>query len=47
MTEARTKRKWKLWILGIGLLIAAVPIVLMVILSSGGADEYIRKTIVE
>jgi translocation and assembly module TamB len=47
MTEAGTKRKWKLWILGIGLLIAAVPIVLMVILSSGGADEYIRKTTVE
>jgi translocation and assembly module TamB len=33
--------------LGIGLLIAAVPIILMLILSSARADNYIRKAILE
>jgi hypothetical protein len=33
--------------LGVGLLTVAVPIVAMLVLSSGAADEYIRKTIVE
>ena len=47
MSQAGTNRRWKLWILGIGLLIAAVPIALMVIISSGAADDYIRKTILD
>src|SRR5438874_1198001 len=47
MSQAGTNRRWKLWILGIGLLIAAVPIVLMVIISSGAADDYIRKAILD
>src|SRR5260370_42511888 len=47
MTEPGTTRKWKRWVLGVGLLTVAVPIVAMLVLSSGAADEYIRKTIVE
>ena len=47
MTEPATKRRWKRWVLGVGLLIAAVPIILMLVLSSGAADDYVRKTILE
>jgi translocation and assembly module TamB len=47
MNEPGTKRRWKLWVLGIGLLVAAVPIIVMLILSSAGADKYIRKAILD
>lgn len=47
MRDAATKRKWKLWIPGIVLLIALVPLTLVLILSGGDADDYIRNTIVE
>jgi translocation and assembly module TamB len=47
VTEARTKRRWKLWLLGIGVVILAMPLALMVIFSNGAADNYLRRTIVE
>src|ERR1700720_4864487 len=47
MTETRTRRKWKRWVLCVALLMAAVPVTLMLILSSGVEDSYIRRTIVE
>src|SRR5438309_4368147 len=46
MTATGTKRKWKRWVLGIGLAIVALPLIPMVILSTGAADNYIRRTIV-
>ena len=46
MTGTGTRRKWKRWVLGIGLVIVALPLIPMVILSSGAADNYIRRTIV-
>jgi translocation and assembly module TamB len=47
MSEGRTRRKWKRWVLGLGLLIVAVPLTLMLIVSSGAADNYVRRTIIE
>jgi translocation and assembly module TamB len=47
MTEARTSRKWKRWVLGAALVFAALPLGLTLILSSGAADNYMRRTIVE
>ena len=47
MTEVRTRRKWKRWVLGAALLIAALPLALILMLSSGAADNDIRRTIVE
>src|SRR5579872_846784 len=47
MTEAQTRRKWKRWVLCVALVMAAVPLTLMLILSSGAEDNYIRRTIVE
>ena len=47
MTEARTRRKWKHWFLGAALAVVALPLTLMVILSSGAADNYVRRAIVE
>src|SRR5207245_6067806 len=46
MTGTGTRRKWKRWVLGIGLVIVALPLIPMVILSSGAADNYFRRTIV-
>src|SRR6266699_1207637 len=46
MTGTGTRQKWKRWVLGIGLVIVALPLIPMVILSSGAADNYIRRTIV-
>ncbi len=47
MTEAITRRKWKRWVLGAALVIVAVPLIGMLILSTGLTDDYIRRTIVE
>ncbi|PYU21939.1 MAG: hypothetical protein DMG30_16310 [Acidobacteria bacterium] len=47
MTEGRTGRKWKRWVLGVVLVLVAVPLSLMLILSNGAADNYVRRTIVE
>jgi translocation and assembly module TamB len=47
VTEPRTRRKWKRWVFGGILLILAVPVTLLLILSSGAADNDIRRTIVE
>ena len=46
MTGTGTRQKWKRWVLGIGLVIVALPLIPMVILSSGAADNYFRRTIV-
>src|SRR3984893_14038103 len=47
MSEARTRRKWKRWVLCVALVMVAVPVTLMLILSSGVVDNYIRRTIIE
>lgn len=46
MTAAGTKRRWPLWILGAGLAILALPVIGLLILASGSADSYARRTIV-
>jgi hypothetical protein len=47
MTEAVTKRRWKRWVLGAVVVILAVPLIGMLILSSGATDDYIRRNIIE
>ncbi|PYU17805.1 MAG: hypothetical protein DMG32_27265 [Acidobacteria bacterium] len=47
MTEARTRRKWKRWVLGVAVVLVAVPLTLMLILSNGATDNYLGRTIVE
>src|SRR5690349_16018952 len=47
MTETRKRRKWKRWVVGVAVLIVAVPVTLMLILARGAVDNYIRRTIVE
>ena len=47
MTEARSRRKWKRWVFGVSLVIVAVPLTLMLTLSSGAEDDYVRRAIVE
>lgn len=47
MTELRKRRKWKWWVLGVLLLISAPPVALVLILSTGGSDNDIRRIIVE
>jgi translocation and assembly module TamB len=47
VTQERKRRKWKRWVLGVALLIVASPVAVMLILSSGAADNDIRRTIVE
>src|SRR5690242_4534772 len=47
MTEIRKRRKWKRWVLGTLVVFAALPLTLMLILSHGAVDNYIRRTIIE
>ncbi len=47
MSEPRTRRRWKRWVLGIALVVLALPVILMLILSNGAADDYVRRTIIE
>ncbi len=47
MNEPRARRKWKRWVFGLALLILALPVTLLLILSSGALDNDIRQTIVE
>src|SRR5438445_4571438 len=47
MTEARTRRRWKRWVLGVAVVVVAVPLTLMLILSNGATDNYLGRTIVE
>lgn len=46
MTEARKTRKWWKWVLATVVVIVAVPLIALLILSSGAADDYARRTIV-
>ncbi|HXA03706.1 MAG TPA: hypothetical protein VNY30_02665, partial [Bryobacteraceae bacterium] len=47
MNEPRVRRKWKRWVCGLTLLVLALPVTLLLILSSGAVDNDIRHTIVE
>jgi translocation and assembly module TamB len=47
VSEERKRWKWKRWVLGVALLIVALPVAVMLILSSGAADNDIRRAIVE
>ena len=47
MNEPRTRRKWKRWVFGFALLILALPVTLLLVLSSGALDNDIRHTVVE
>jgi translocation and assembly module TamB len=47
MTESPKKRKWVKWAVGTAMVIVAVPLIVLLILSNGGADDYARRTIVE
>lgn len=47
MNEPRTTRRWKIWLLGAAVVVIAVPVTVMLILSKGAADDYLRRTIVE
>ena len=46
MMDARTTRKWTAWAVGVALVIVALPIIVMLVLSRGAADDSIRRTIV-